>query len=179
MSTKSYAIQVPAAGVPDPVLARRATGADEDVLSRLWLLFQHHMSAWSGELPATDGTYRSEWLDRALSEPGWNAWLLTAGVHPIGLALTRAMNDPVRVLNTFFLVAPVRGRGLGRAFAHAVVADTPGKWSVAFQDLNRVAAGFWPRVAAAWDPGWSMEHRPVQGRPDSAPDSWVTFTVRA
>jgi len=100
-------------------------------------------------------------------------------MHPIGLALTRAMNDPVRVLNAFFLTVPVRGRGLGRAFAHAVVADTPGRWSVAFQDLDRAAPGFWPRVAAAWDLGWSLEHRPVAGRPDSAPDSWVTFTVRA
>jgi len=31
------------------------------------------MSAWNGELPAADGTYRSEWLDQALSEPDWNA----------------------------------------------------------------------------------------------------------
>jgi predicted acetyltransferase len=140
MTTRNRAIQLPAAaGLPEPLSARHATARDEQPLTRLWLLFRHHLSAWSADLPAADGSYRSEGLRRALSDPGWNAWLLTAGEHPIGLALTRAMHDPVHVLNSFFLVIPARGRGLGRAFARTVVAGTPGRWSVAFQDANPAA----------------------------------------
>ena len=137
------------------------------------------MSAWTEELPAADGSYRSDLLRRALGDPGWDSWLLTAGEHPIGFALTRAMNDPVHVLNSFFLVAPARGRGLGRAFARTVVADAPGRWSVAFQDANTAAARFWPQVAAGYDATWSLERRSVPGRPDSPPDTWVSFTVPA
>ncbi|HEY6798046.1 MAG TPA: GNAT family N-acetyltransferase [Kineosporiaceae bacterium] len=177
MTTKNGAIHLPVAGLPEPVSARHANGDDEQALTLLWRLFRHHMSTWTGELPAADGTYRSEWLHQARSEPDWNAWLLTAGQHPIGLALTRAMNDPVHVLNSFFLLTPARGRGLGHAFAHTVVAQSPGRWSVAFQDANPAAARFWPRLAATCDPAWSLEHRPVPGRPNCPPDTWVTFTV--
>ena len=159
--------------LPQPVEARRGTLHDEPALRRLWLIFRHDMSAYSRALPRPDGSYRSEWLELALTTPAWSAWLLTAGEHPIGFALTRAMDEPVRVLNSFFLVAPARRGGLGLAFARTVLAATPGPWAVAYQDANLPAARFWPAVAASFDDGWA-ERPPTTDQPR---DVWVTFTV--
>jgi hypothetical protein len=61
--------------------------------------------------------------------------------------------------------------------AHQVVAAFPGRWEVAFQEVNTVAAQFWRTVAASHDPSWTEELRAVPGKPDVAPDSWITFTV--
>lgn len=163
--------------LPEPIIARPALSGDEAALRRLWQLFRHDMSAYGRDLPGADGSYRSERLELALADPAWDAWLLTAAEHPIGFALTRAMDQPVRVLNSFFLVVPARRRGLGLAFADAVLSATPGTWEVAYQDANAAAASFWPAVAARFGEQWVREHRPVPGRPELPPDTWVTFTT--
>jgi len=168
-------INWPRTDLPQPLIARRAVDGDREALERLWLLFRHEMSAYTHALPDPDGTYRSERLDSALSDPGWHAWLLLAGRHPIGFALSRAMNTSVHVLNSFFVVAPVRRAGLGTSFAHTVVTHPSGTWAVAYQDVNNAAAGFWPRLAARLDPHWTTERKPVPGQPDLPPDTWVTF----
>lgn len=160
-----------------PVLARLATPHDTDALERLWLVFRHHMSTYTGELPRPDGRYRSDRLDRALADPTWNAWMLTAGQHPIGFALTRSLDEPTKVINSFFVVTPARRDGLGTAFARAIVTHSPGRWSVAYQDPNHAAAAFWPRIAAGFDPEHQLERRPVPGKPHLPPDVWVTFDV--
>ncbi|GAA1869982.1 GNAT family N-acetyltransferase [Myceligenerans crystallogenes] len=159
--------------LPTPVAARIATAADEPALRHLWLLFRHDMSGVTGTLPGPDGTYRSERLDAALdaAKPSWQPWLLSAGPQPVGLAITRALDEPTRVLSSFFLVAPVRRGGLGTAFARAVLEAAPGEWSVAYQESNAAAAAFWPRLAQAFD---KDSRRGVQG-----PDTWLTFTVTA
>lgn len=156
-----------------PVTARLAESEDHLALRHLWLLFRHDMSRFSSTLPFADGTFRSEWLDAALrSDPGWRAWILTAGIHPIGFALVRAADQPVRILNSFFLVAAARRAGLGLRFARAVVADDPGEWAVAYQEQNRAAAGFWERVTAEFEPSRS-ESAGAGGQTDI----WIEFTV--
>ena len=161
--------------LPAPLIVRRATPRDREVLERLWLLFRHEMSAFSGALPKPDGSYPRDRLDAGLTESSWSAWLLTAADHPVGFALVRAVDEPVCVLNSFFLVSPARRRGIGTHFASSVIAATPGAWAIAYQDDNVAAAGFWPGVAARFDPDWRLEHRPVPGRSDRPPDAWVTF----
>lgn len=168
---------LPQIDLPQPILARAATDNDRAILERLWLIFRHHMSTYSHALPTPDGTYRSERLHRSFSDPSWNTWILTASEHPIGFCLTRAMNKPVHVVNSFFIVAPARGAGVGTAFLRAVVNETPGTWSVAYQDANKAAARFWPSVAAAVAGDFNLEHRPVPGHPQLPPDAWVTFRV--
>jgi len=58
-----------------PVDVRRAAAQDRPVLERLWLLFRHDLSRFTGDLPRADGTYRSERLEAALTNPGWAAEL--------------------------------------------------------------------------------------------------------
>jgi predicted acetyltransferase len=91
--------------------------------------------------------------------------------------LVRSLDEPTKVINSFFIVAPARGGGVGTEFVRAIVTTTPGRWSVAYQDANAAAAAFWPRVAARIDPGRQLDHRPVPGRPELPPDAWVTFDV--
>jgi predicted acetyltransferase len=159
------------------LLLRQANEGDQDRLERLWLLFRHHMSEFTGALPNPDGTYWRDRLDAALCDPTWQAWLVLAGDHPVGLALLRAIDQPVRVINSFFIVAALRSRGIGAACIRTITNHAPGSWTVAYQEANSQAARFWQRVAAGLDPSWTVEHRPVPHRPDLPPDVWVTFTV--
>jgi predicted acetyltransferase len=139
------------------------------------------MSAFVPALPRPDGTFRSEWLESALTDPGWAAYLFRLGEHPAGFALVRALDGPgPTVLNSFFLVNGARRRGHGLPAALDVVRRHPGDWEVAFQDVNTAAVAFWPRVAReAGGDGWRLERRPVEGRPELPRNSWISFTVPA
>ncbi|QDZ16755.1 GNAT family N-acetyltransferase [Humibacter ginsenosidimutans] len=150
-------------------------------MERLWQLFRHDMSAQSGELPDAHGRYRRERLDLALDDtrPDWLASLVLADDAPVGLAVVRGLDQEERVINSFFLVHPVRRGGHGTALVAAIVAEHPGRWAVAFQDTNAAAAAFWPKVAESLDPAFVLEHVAVPHRSDLPPDSWVRFTTEA
>jgi predicted acetyltransferase len=160
------------------VSARLAEATDQPVLERLWLLFRHDLSEFSGALPNPDGTFRSEWLHAALTRADWAAYLLTSSASPVGLAFVRGLTAPTRVLYSFFVVRGARRAGIGLRAVREVVAKHPGPWEVAFQESNVAAVAFWRRVATeiAGD-GWSEERRPVTGRPDLPPDTWITFNA--
>jgi predicted acetyltransferase len=149
-------------------------------LERLWLLFRHDMSAFTGALPDPSGRFRQERLDAALRCPGWRGYLMTLGDAPVGLAVARTLDSDAHVLSSFVLVNGARGRGHGLAAARFVIQDNPGAWAIAFQDANVAAARFWRRVARdAVGDEWSEEHERVPGRPDLAPDTWIRFDTRA
>ena len=158
---------------------RAAQPADRPVLDHLWQLFRHDMSAYTHALPGPDGTFRSERLRAAFTEPGWAAYVFRLHGDPAGFALVRGLAGPGPfVLNSFFLVNAARRRGHGLPAALDVVRRHPGDWEVAFQDANAAAVAFWPRVAeAAGGDGWKLEHRPVPGRPEVPRDAWISFTV--
>jgi predicted acetyltransferase len=164
-----------------PCVVRRAVEADRPLLERLWLMFRHDMSEFHGLLPRPDGTFRSERLDAALTDPAWAAYLVFSGEQPVGLAFVRALDEPTRILNAFFVVRGARRTGIGLRAVHDVVARHPGPWEVAFQDKNTAAVRFWRRAAAeiAGD-AWTEERRPVPGRSDILPpDVWIGFEVPA
>lgn len=162
-----------------PTLRVRPTIADDrELLERLWLLFRHDMSFVDGALPDARGRYRSERLESAMSDPTWCGHLATRDGSPVGFALVRGLDSPVRVLNSFFVVAADRRRGTGRKLARHVLQSVPGAWEVAFQDANPAASAFWPRVADDVAPGsWSIEHRAVPGRPELPPDTWLCLVA--
>jgi len=86
----------------------------------------------------------------------------------------RAADEPVRVLNSFFVVAGARRGGLGLQFARTVLSGAPGEWKVAYQERNVAAARFWERVTAGCDRSWS-ETVGAGG----AVDTWISFSVGA
>jgi predicted acetyltransferase len=160
------------------VSIRSAGPADREVVERLWLMFRHDMSEFLGGLPLADGTFRSERLDAALTDPDWAAYLMTSGESAVGIAFVRDLGGPARVMNTFFVVRGARGEGTGLRAAREVVARHPGAWEVAFQDYNPPAVRFWRRVATEIaGEAWTEEQRPVPHRPELPPDVWISFTA--
>ncbi|GAA3717764.1 GNAT family N-acetyltransferase [Streptomyces tremellae] len=172
---------VPVPGpAPVPASVRLATGADRPLVDRLWLLFRHDMSQFDGALPYPDGTFRSERLDAAFTRADWAPYLVTTGASPAGFAFVRNLTAAPRVLNSFFVVRGARGAGVGLYAARQVIARHPGPWEIAFQDANTAAAAFWRRVATETaGTAWAEEHRPVPGRPDLPPDTWITLDTTA
>ncbi|MHA7985922.1 GNAT family N-acetyltransferase [Rathayibacter sp. CAU 1779] len=166
--------------VPAPLVISTADSGDLGVLERLWQLFRHEMSAYSGAFPGASGRYRQERLDAALdpSESGWIGYLFRIEEAPAGFALVRGLDAEERVINSFFLVNPARRGGHGTAAVETITAQHPGPWAVAFQDANTAASVFWPRVAARLDPHFVLEHIAVPGRPDVPADAWVRFHRR-
>ncbi|NDL55888.1 GNAT family N-acetyltransferase [Phytoactinopolyspora mesophila] len=158
---------------------RRATAADRPALERLWLMFSHDLSEYRGILPNPDSTFRSERLAAAFDDPDRAAYVLMSDEHPIGFAIVRDLSQPVRVLNSFFVVRGARRNGFGLRAVRDLVAVYPGKWEVAFQPDNVTAVNFWRRAAArlAGD-AWTEEHRAVPGRADLPPDTWISFDTR-
>ncbi|MFE9452801.1 GNAT family N-acetyltransferase [Streptomyces sp. NPDC006739] len=162
---------------PD-VSVRPAHPSDKPTVERLWLMFRHDLSEPRGVLPHPDGSFRSEWVEAAFTEPGWAPYLLTCGERPAGLAFVRGLTGPTHVLNSFFVVRGARRQGVGLRAVRQVLARHPGRWEIAFQHDNPPAVGFWRRVAreVAGD-AWTEELRPVPDRPELPPDAWISFAV--
>ncbi|WP_092625014.1 GNAT family N-acetyltransferase [Jiangella sp. DSM 45060] len=155
---------------------RLAAAADRAVFDRLWLMFRHDLTEFQGGLPNPDGTFRSDRLDAAFTDPGRRAYLLSSDGRPAGFAIVRGLDQPTRVLNSFFVVRGARRRGVGLAAVSDVVGRHPGAWEVAFQDANPTAVRFWRRVASSLAGArWTEERRDVPGRPDLPPDVWISF----
>lgn len=161
------------------VSVRRASPADRLLVERLWLMFCHDMSEFGGQLPNPDGKFRTERLAAAFEDPNWAGYVFAGPeARPVGFAIVRDLNGPVRVLNSFFVVRSMRRAGIGLQAVAAVVAEHPGRWDVAFQDANGAAVRFWRRVATELaDGNWAEERRAVACRPDLPPDVWISFTT--
>ncbi|WP_030775306.1 GNAT family N-acetyltransferase [Streptomyces sp. NRRL F-2664] len=158
---------------------RRVGAGDHEVLERLWPLFLHDLSEFSGVLPHPGGTYRREWLESAIGDPTWSAYLVWLGDRPAGFAFVRALDRDARVLNSFFVVRGARRSGLGLRAVQAVLNAHPGRWEIAFQEENAGAARFWRRVASeVAGEAWTEERRPVPGKPELPANTWVAFDVR-
>ncbi|MEW1641464.1 GNAT family N-acetyltransferase [Streptomyces sp. NPDC091219] len=166
---------------PPPVHVRPATPADRPTVERLWLMFRHDMSEFGSggepQLPAPDGSFRSERLESAFSgDADWAPYLFLRGDRPVGFAFVRGIAGRTRVLNSFFVVRGARRGGVGMRAVRDVVARCPGEWEVAFQDGNPGAVAFWRRAGEELAPGeWGEERRPVPGRVGLPPDVWISF----
>lgn len=161
------------------LLIRRVDASDRPLMERLWLVFRHDMSEFHGRLPRPDGTYRTEWLENVLTgHPEWAGYLISLGDAPIGFCFMRALQQPVHVLNAFFMVRSVRRHGYGLQAVQQVLARHPGPCDVAFQDNNEKAVRFWQRVATEVSgDAWTQEARPIANKPDAKPDQWISFKV--
>lgn len=154
-----------------------ATESHRVVLERLWTMFRHDMSAYSGTLPDENGGFRQERLDNALTRDGWDGYLIGLKSRPVGLCIVRNVGSAEQVISSFFLVNPARRSGHGRAAVRAVMNRHRGHWAVAFQEANTAAAAFWRTIAAEADPAWTIEEADAPGRPDLPRDSWIRFRV--
>ena len=160
------------------VTVRPVDPAQFAVLERLWLMFHHDLSEFRGSLPEADGTFHNDRLRAAVADTAWAAYLVWTRDRPVGLAMVRALDQPTRVLNAFFIVRGLRRTGIGSRAVAEVLRQHPGRWSVPFQDDNPAAVQFWRRTArAAAGDDWVEERRAVPDRPDLPPDVWISFVA--
>lgn len=153
-----------------------ADRSEQPIAERLWLMFRHDLSEFRGQLPNPDGTFGNERLQAAFTDPDWAGYILVKDDRPAGLALVRGLTSQTRVLNTFFVVRAARRTGIGLRAVQDLVVMHPGRWEVAFQDVNVTAVHFWRRVATEIaGTAWVEERRPVPDRPDLPPDVWISF----
>jgi predicted acetyltransferase len=172
----STSVNPSVSAVPSSFRIGLAEVSHRELLERLWLMFRHDMSQFRAVLPSSDGSFRSERLDAALSDPGWAVYVLWIGDNPAGLALIRGLDEPRRIISSFFVVRGARKTGVSAAAVRAICAAHPGRWGVAFQDANSTAVCFWRRVAEDAAPGgWTETRRPVAGQPDLPPDVWIEW----
>ncbi len=159
------------------MFVRRVGAEDRVVLGRLWLMFRHDLSEFQGQLPGPDGGYRNDRLELVLAgDPEWAGYLFYNGDNPIGFCFMRALRQPTHVLNSFFIVRPMRRHGLGLRAVKEVLSHHPGPCDVAFQENNPTAVRFWQRVATEFST-WTQEYRAIPGAADATPDIWISFKV--
>jgi predicted acetyltransferase len=165
---------------PVQVHVQAAGDAEREAVGRLWGMYRHDMSEFTGELPGPDGAFRGERLVSAFSAAGWAPYLFRCAGRPVGFAFVRGLDGPARIVNSFFVVRGARRGGVGLRAVREVVRRHPGAWEIPFQDANAGAGAFWRRVAEDVAPGaWREERRAVPGRPDVPPDVWIGFDAPA
>ncbi|HEX5086957.1 MAG TPA: GNAT family N-acetyltransferase [Nocardioides sp.] len=161
----------------------RPVGDDEwDLVGWLWQAYRSDMAPIVNGLPYADGRYSHGLLDAypAPDRTGYLAWQPhpnTGADAPVGFALVSGLGGPRRHMDAFWTAPVARRGGLGMSLAAHVVAQHPGPWTIAFQDGNDAATGFWRRVAGKlFGPegeAWTEELRPVPGKPEIPPDHWI------
>jgi predicted acetyltransferase len=154
------------------------THAQRPVVERLWQLYAHDLSAFRGSMPDGDGLYKAGRLPTYFDDPDRCGYLVCSGAALAGFALIRGLSDQPRVMGEFFVVRAARRRRVGHQAAVALLGRHPGRWEIAFQEENAGAARFWRRVATdAVGPAWAEERRPVPGKPQLPPDTWLLLST--
>jgi predicted acetyltransferase len=153
------------------------------VVAWLWQAFRQDLSPVVGGLPYADGRFGAAPLQGFPSDDGVGYVVRrphpnTGEQAPVAFALVSGVRSARWSMAAFWIAAPVRRTGLGRAFALDVLRRHPAPWEIGFQHDNAAAGGFWRRVAdEAFGPGrWSEVEEPVPGKPDVPPDHFIRTT---
>lgn len=157
---------------------RPVTGEQRPAIERLWQLYAHDLSEFRGSMPDGEGLYKAGRLPTYLDDPDRRGYLICSGSTVAGFALVRGLSDGPRVLGEFFVVRAARRRRVGHEAALGVLGLHPGHWEIAFQEENPGAARFWRTVATdAVGDAWREERRPVPGKPEVPPDTWLLLST--
>jgi predicted acetyltransferase len=159
---------------------RPASPADRPLLERLWQLYAHDLSQFRGTQPDADGLFPAGRLPLYLDDTdgaGRAVHVIEHEERPAGFVMVRDHAEDGHVLGELFVVRSLRRLGVGRAAALAAMRARPGRWELAFQEENPGAARFWRRLAAEAS-AHREERRPVPGKPDVPPDTWLVLDVR-
>ena len=128
------------------VVVRRATDDDRELVARLWQLDRHDLSQFWGTRPGEDGLFRPEVVATFFSDPDRQAWIIEADGDIAGLTVTRVRDDGACSVFAFFVLRGLRRTGVGSLAAAQLIAGSPGRWAIAFQEDNVAAAAFWRRL---------------------------------
>ena len=137
-------------------IARVSDEYDRTVVRRLYPLYLHDLSQWSNHYALdADGRWQPSYVDDFLARERCAAFLLREGGAAAGFAwvgggdFPRKRADRDWRLAEFFVAAPFRRRGVGRAAAAAVLDGFAGTWQLEVVDGNEPALAFWRGLLAA------------------------------
>lgn len=157
---------------------RPVTREQWPVVERLWQLYRHDLSEFRGSMPDGEGLYKPGRLPTYFGDRDGCGYLIYSGSALAGFALIRGLSDEPRVMGEFFVVRAVRRKRVGYEAALQLLGLHPGRWEIAFQEENPGAARFWRRVATdAAGRAWREERRPVPGKPEIPPDTWLLLST--
>ena len=157
----------------------RVTPEQRPVLERLWQLYAYDLSEFRGSMPDSEGLYKPGRMPLYLEDPDWCCYLICTDAVPAGFAMVRGLSDEPRVIGEFFVLRSARRQRVGHQAALALLGMHPGRWEIAFQEENPGAARFWRRVAAdSAGADWGEEPRPIPGKPELPPDTWLFLNAR-
>jgi predicted acetyltransferase len=129
------------------------TERERDALRRLVPLYVHDLSRFTDHYRLdADGRWEPDYVDDFLSRPECAAYLIRVDGAAAGFAWVGAGDFPHKRpdrdlrLAEFFVAAPFRRAGVGRAAAEAVLAAHSGTWQLEVVDGNEPALAFWRAV---------------------------------
>ena len=132
---------------------------DRAALRNLYPLYLHDLSQWSAHYRLDqDGRWQPSYVDDFLSRSECAAFLIREDGAAAGFAwvgggdFPRKRPDRDWRLAEFFVAAPYRRRGIGRAAAARVLDAFAGAWQLEVIDGNEPALAFWRDVLAARGP---------------------------
>lgn len=154
------------------------TEARHEIAERFWQLFLHDLSEFRDSHPDEHGAFKRRHLDPYLvPDPDRAAYVIYGPTGPIGFAFVHGLTGAVRWFDQFFIVRSQRRAHLGRAAAKATFHLHPGRWAVAFQDENPVAARFWRRLVGEIGSNVEERRQPVPDKPHIPDDVVLSFDV--
>lgn len=153
---------------------RPASGDDWTVIAWLWQAYRNDLSAIVDGLPRADGRFNHAWLDGWAESEDAAGYLVREGDAPIAFAVVNRLTEGPHGIGAFWVVPARRRGGVGWELALDVIRRHPGAWEIAFQRDNPGAGKFWRRVADEVFGEWAEEARPVPGKPEVPPDTWLS-----
>jgi predicted acetyltransferase len=154
------------------------TRKQRPVVERLWQLYTHDLSEFRGSMPDDEGLYDNGRLPTYFDDPDRCGYLICRESALAGFALIRGLSGEPRIMGEFFVVRAARRQRLGHEAALELFDLHRGRWEVPFQEENPGAARFWRRVATdAVGPAWREVGRPVPGKPEIPPDTWLLLST--
>ena len=130
----------------------RPVGMDErETLDRLYQLYRHDLSEFSGQGIGANGRYPSTDLSRYLEDATFGAYFVMVGGALAGLVLVHFAShtyddEAVSNLDDFFVLRAHRRQGVGTRAARALFSSRPGLWQINKKVCNTAAVGFWRQV---------------------------------
>ena len=137
-------------------LRRVSSERQRDALRRLYPLYLHDLSQWTGHYRLdADARWEPSYIEDFLGREQCAAFLIGEDGAAAGFAwvgggdFPRKRPDREWRLAEFFVAAPFRRRGVGRAAAGAVLDSFSGSWQLEVVDGNEAALQFWREVLTA------------------------------
>jgi predicted acetyltransferase len=140
------------------VSVERAPESDREVIANLVELYLHEFSDVDGREIGENGRYGYAPLDTYWTEPGRYPFLIRVDGRLAGFALVAEQRllgrtSPGHLIAEFFVLRPLRRRGVGTAAAFELFDTFLGLWWVGEHGANSSAQAFWRAVISQYTCG--------------------------